>query len=109
MSTVQGIFHVTNNSVEPLEHFAIVVLPPGRGDNRLMLTLASCNSRKTIQAIRDYMAFRPEILCTPGGDFVFGETAEVTEFCFLPWHAPPEVAIWSTLPRLVGQIASYLG
>ena len=65
MSAVHRIFHVANNSVEPLEHFATVVLPPDRGDNRLMLALVLCDSGKTIQAIRDYMAFRPEVLCAP--------------------------------------------
>ena len=75
MGTVQGILHVANNSVEPLEHFTVVVLPSGRGDNRLMLALVSCDCGETIQAVRDYMAFMPEVLSTPGKDFVFGETA----------------------------------
>ena len=43
MGTVQGVFYVANNNVEPLEHIAVVVLASGRGDNRLMLTLVSCD------------------------------------------------------------------
>lgn len=77
MGAVQGIFHIANNCVEPLEHLAVVILPIGRGDNRLMLALVSCDCGKTIQAIRDYMAFGPEVLCAPSGDFVLGETAEM--------------------------------
>jgi hypothetical protein len=65
MSAVHSIFHVADNSVEPLEHFAVVIFPSDRGDNRLMLALVLCDSGKTIQAIRDYMAFRPEVLCAP--------------------------------------------
>ena len=80
MGAVQSIFHVANNRVEPLEHLVIVVLSSDRGDHRLMLTLVSCDCGETIQAIGDHMAFRPEVLCTPGGDFVLGETAEVAEF-----------------------------
>ena len=65
MSAVHRIFHVANNSVEPLEHLAVVIFPSDRGDNRLMFALVLCDSGKTIQAIRDYMAFRAEMLCTP--------------------------------------------
>ena len=45
-----------------------------------MLTLVSCDCGETIQAIGDHMAFRLEMLCTPGGDFVLRETAELAEF-----------------------------
>jgi len=80
LGALQGILHVANNSVDPLEHFAVVVLPSGRGDNRLMVTLVSGDCGETIQTIGDHMAFKLEMHCTPGGDFILGETAEVTEF-----------------------------
>lgn len=51
ISTVQGIFHVAKNNIEPLKHFEIVILPSGRRDNRLMLALVTCIRGKTIQAI----------------------------------------------------------
>jgi hypothetical protein len=59
--SVQGIFHVAKNSIEPLKLFAIVVFSPDRRDNRLMQALVTCKSGKTIQATRDNVAFRSEV------------------------------------------------
>jgi len=114
MSTVEGIFHVANNSIEPLKDFAIVVLSPGRRDNRLMLALVdhtASNFAITRMAARSgienheasaFWTGHPDIVlrCHIVREIRSSLALFETEFCFLPWRAPFEIAIWSRLPWL---------
>jgi hypothetical protein len=65
----KAFFHITENGVEPLEYFAVVMFAFIVRDDRLMIAVSLGDSGKTIQAIGDNEISISDLLCAPSKDF----------------------------------------
>jgi len=61
MGAVHRIFHVANNSVEPLEHLVVIIFSSDRGDKRLLQALLKSESAFGPQYC-SYLAVRRVVL-----------------------------------------------
>ena len=80
VGAVQGVLHVADHGVEPLEHHLVVIPAILVGDDRFVPALAVGDSEKATQAVRDHMAPWLDKPGAPGGDLVPGEAAEMAQF-----------------------------
>ena len=80
VGAVQGVLHVAEHGVEPLEHHLVVISTVLVGDDRFVLALVVGDGGEATQAVGDHMAPGYDKLGTPGGDLVLGEAAEMAQF-----------------------------
>ena len=73
IGATQGILHVAENSLEPLEHFAVVICAL-IARNDVMIAVRLGDSGKTVQAISDNVTSPPDIFGAPSNDFLLGES-----------------------------------
>ena len=75
VGAVQGVLHVADHGVGPLEHHLVVIPTVLVGDDRFAPALVVGDGGKATQAVRDHMAPWLDKPGTPGGDLVFSEAA----------------------------------
>ena len=79
ISAMQGVLHIAENGVEPLEHVAVVIRACIVGDDRCMIAVRLSDSGKTIQATGNDKTSRPDLLCAPSSDFLLGEPVDMAQ------------------------------
>ena len=80
VGAVQGVLHVADHGVGPLEHHLVVIPTVLVGDDRFAPALAVDDGGEAAQPVGDHMAPWLDKLGTPGGDLVPGETPEMAQF-----------------------------
>ena len=80
VGAVQGVLHVADHGVGPLEHHLVVIPAILVGDDRFVPTLVVGDGGKAAQPVGDHMAPGLDKPGAPGGDLVPGEAAEMAQF-----------------------------
>ena len=75
VGAVQGVLHVADHGVGPLEHHLVVIPTVLVGDDRFAPALAVDDGGEAAQPVGDHMASGLDKLGTSGGDLVFSEAA----------------------------------